>query len=447
MKKILLIWSGAREHIVAKKLCENPEVKLFAWCPSENPWILELADEAIIWWVWKNEFQNICHFAEENKIDWAFIWPDNPIWDWLADELKKSWFPSFAPNKSLARLESSKWFTRKLIEKYWIDWNPEFKNFEWNWEKNKEAISEFLDKLWDEYVIKYDALFWWKWVKLSWEHLGNKDEWISYAMECLDECGKVVIEEKFVWEEFSLLCFADWNSIASMPTIQDHKRAFEWDTWPNTGWMWTYSEKWWILPFIEKKDIEEAEKITIKIMQSLKKECWEKYKWIMYWGFILTKNWVKVIEYNARFWDPEVMNLLTLLKTDLTKICEACIDWKLKNIEVSFEDYATVCKYIAVNWYPENPKKWEKLVINFDINKKDESEIYFWSIVRNEDWSYTMWSSRNVAIIAKAWDIETAWKLVDEKISKMEWDFFYRKDIWTKELIQKKINRMKEILE
>ena len=266
-------------------------------------------------------------------------------------------------------------------------------------------------------------------------------------MECLDECGKVVIEEKLIWEEFSLVCFADWNSIFAMPTIQDHKRAFEWDTWPNTGGMWTYSEKWGILPFLKKEDVEMAKKITIKVMRALKKECWEKYKWIMYWGFIVTKTWVKVIEYNARFWDPEVMNLLNLLKTDLTEICEAVLDWKLEEIEINFENLATVCKYIAVNWYPENPKKWEKLEINFDINWDENSKIYFWSIKRDENWNYEMWTSRAIAIISKAENIEKAWKLVDEKIAQMKWNFFFRKDIWTKELIEKRINFMDKIRE
>lgn len=444
MKKILLIWSGAREHIIAEKLCKNEKIKLYAWCPSANPWILNLAEETIIWWLWKDEFNNICHFAEEVKADWAFIWPDNPIWDWLADALEKVWIPSFAPKKSLARLESSKWFTRNLLEKYEIDWNPKFKNFEWKWEENKQVISEFLDELWDEYVVKYDALLWWKWVKLSWEHLKNKDEWIAYAMECLDECGKVVIEEKLVWEEFSLMCFADWNAIVSMPTVQDHKRAFEWDKWPNTGWMWTYSEKWWILPFLNEEDVEQAEDITAEVMQALEEECWEKYKWIMYWGFIATKNWVKLIEYNARFWDPEVMNLLTLLKSDLASICEAVIEWNLVNAEVEFDERASVCKYLAVEWYPDKPKKWEIMDLNW-AESDENTKTYFGSITENEDWTYTMWSSRNLAIISVADSIEEARENVEKKIEPIKWNFFFRKDIGTKELIQKRIDRMKEI--
>ncbi len=443
MKKILLVWWGtAREHIIAEKLKQNPQCELYAY-GVKNPWIEDLADDLREWSL--SDFWPICDYAKEKNIDWAFIGPDNPIWEWLADSLLEVWIKSFAPLKSLARLESSKWFTRDLLNKYWIKGNPLYKSFNWTWEENRKDISDFLDKLWDDFVVKYDALLWGKWVKLSWEHLKNKQEWASYAVECLDWCWKVVIEEKLVWEEFSLMCFSDWVSIKTMPTVQDHKRAYDWDRWPNTWWMWTYSHESWILPFISKEDVREVEQMTVDVMMALEKECGSKYKWIMYWGFIVTKSWVRLIEFNARFWDPEVMNLLFLLKTDLFTICEAVLEERLWELNIEFESKATVCKYLVPEGYPDNPNKWEKISFDFNPNENNDLWVYYWSVSRNITWDLTMWSSRAIALVAKALSIEEAANLVDKYINKFSGKIFYRKDIWTNELVQKRIDHMNKI--
>ena len=443
MRKILLVGGGtAREHIIAKKLKENPKCELYAYW-VKNPWIEDLADEIREWSL--SDFLAICDYAKEKNIDWAFIWPDNPIWEWLADSLLEIGIKSFAPLMSLARLESSKWFTRDLLNKYWIEGNPLYKSFEWTWEENLQAISDFLDKLWDDFVVKYDALLWWKWVKLSGEHLKDKKAWFDYALECLDWCWRVVVEEKLVWEEFSLMCFADWVSIKTMPTVQDHKRAFDWDLWPNTWWMGTYSHESWILPFAKKSDIEQARKMTIEVMNALEKECWSKYKWIMYWGFIITKSWVKLIEFNARFWDPEVMNLLALLKTDLLSICEAVLEERLWDLNIDFEAKASVCKYLVPEGYPENPSKWEKISFDFDPFENEDLWVYYWSVSRSETWDLIMWTSRAMALVWKASSIEKAAYLVDQYILKFSWKIFYRKDIWSKELVQKRIDHMYNI--
>ena len=443
MKKILLVWGWtAREHIIAEKLKANPEVSLFAYWVN-NPWISDIADNLKEWGLKEENFWAIVSYAQENEVDWAFIGPDNPIWDWLADALLEGWIKSFAPTKMLAQLESSKWFTRKLLETHWIEGNPKYKCFEWSSEFNKEPISNYIDELWGTYVVKYDQLLWWKWVKLSWEHLETKQDWINYAIDCLEECWRVVIEEKLVWEEFSLMCFADWITLATMPTVQDYKRAFEWDRWPNTWWMGTYSHESWILPFLTPEDVTKAKEITLEVMKALEADCWSKYKWIMYWWFIATKTWIKLIEYNARFWDPEVMNLLTLLKTDLTTICEAVITETLSEINIEFENKATVCKYLAAQWYPQNPIKWEILSFSFDPKSIENLWIYYWWVTRSWEWEYTMWSSRAIALVAK-WDTATEAKaIIDEIIPRFSWKFFYRKDIGSNELIQKRIDNMK----
>ena len=240
------------------------------------------------------------------------------------------------------------------------------------------------------------------------------------------------------------MAFTDGKTIVSMPTVQDHKRAFDWDVWPNTGWMGTYSHESWILPFINDKDLSDAEQITEEVIRALEKECWARYKWIIYGGFIVTSTWVKLIEYNARFWDPEVMNLLSLLTSDLTTICEAVIDERLYDVEVKFEKKATVCKYVAVNGYPIEPIKWEEIKFEFDPFKQSDCDAYFGSVTKKEG-RFVMWTSRAVALVAKWDDIQDAKQKVDSKISQIKWKVFYRKDIWSNELVKKRIEHMKKV--
>ena len=139
------------------------------------------------------------------------------------------------------------------------------------------------------------------------------------------------------------------------------------------------------------------------------------------------------------------MNLLTLLKTDLAEICEACIEWRLWDIDIEFEPQATVCKYAAVKWYPESPPKWEEIKFDFDPFEKWEADLYFWSVEQAEDWKYIMWSSRALAIVAMWDNISDAKKKVDNKLSKIHWPIMYREDIWSEELVNKRVINMKNI--
>lgn len=428
--------------MIASTLRKDKDLSLFAYW-SANPWIISLSEEVMIWSTDKSNFSDIVAYAKRCWIDWALIWPDNPIGDWLADALFSAGIRSFAPNQRLAQLESSKWFTRNLMKKYEINWNPDFRVFE-GWAENKDDITRYLKDLGSEFVIKYDSLYWWKWVKLSGEHLKTQDDWLEYAMFCLEKCWRVVIEEKLVWEEFSLMFFSDGNTIVPMVPVQDHKRAYDWDVWPNTWWMWSYSHQDWVLPFLDKKDLVQAESITYDVMKALEQEIWSKYIGVMYWGFIATKSWVKLIEYNARFWDPEVMNALTLLKTDLSHICESAICGRLAGVKIEFEPRATVCKYLVANWYPDSSTAWKPVNLNLDKQSKDLN-IYFGSITKNEDWQFIMWASRVASFVASWNTIEEARKIVDDWLSIVQWDVFYRRDIGSIELIQKRIDHMKLI--
>ena len=187
------------------------------------------------------------------------------------------------PKKDLAQVETSKSFTRNLLIKYKIPGCPKFKTFE-----NMDGVKEFLSLLGDNYVVKYDGLAGGKGVKVAGDHLHSHDEALIYCEELIKKGGHFLIERKLIGEEFSLMSFCDGENLSHMPAVQDHKRAYEGDTGPNTGGMGTYSDSDHKLPFLEDSHIKSAQKINEQTAKALKQKFGEGYKGILYGGFIAT---------------------------------------------------------------------------------------------------------------------------------------------------------------
>ena len=432
MAKILLLGHGAREHVVAETLKKNKEAKLYSYMKSENPGISSLSEHIKIGSY--SDLDKIKEFAEKNKIDFAFIGPEDPLNEGVVDILHEAGINSIGPTKLMARLETSKSFTRELLKKYDIEGNPKFKVFD---KGNFNDIGRFIDEL-DGIVIKPDGLTGGKGVKVQGDHFKTKEEAIDYCKEILETQNAVVVEEKFDGEEFSLQCFTDGKTVVGTPPVQDHKRAYENDKGPNTGGMGSYSCENHLLPFLKKNDVEKALDIVKKSVDAINKETGLYYTGIMYGGFILTKDGVKLIEYNARFGDPEAMNVLTLLKTDFVSICQAIIVQELDRINIKFEKKATVCKYVVPEGYPDKPLKNEKVEIS-----KTKTKMYYAS-VEQKDGLY-MTGSRALAFLGIGDSLDEAEKIAEEGANSVKGKVFYRKDIGTKELIEKKIKHIKNI--
>jgi phosphoribosylamine--glycine ligase len=274
---------------------------------------------------------------------------------------------------------------------------------------------------------------------------------LAYARECLSEGGRVVVEEKLVGEEFSLMSFCDGVNTIEMPSIQDHKRAYDGDKGPNTGGMGSYSDANHLLPFLHPNDVTAAREITKAVARALREETGILFKGIMYGGFIVTAKGVKLIEYNARFGDPEAMNVLPLLKSDFVEICEGIINGTLDQVEagsgagggrgVEFEKKATVCKYVVPDGYPDKPCKGDKITVG-DVPAGVQT--YYASVDQREDGLYLS-GSRAIAFVGIADTLEEAERLAESAVGSVQGPVFYRKDIGTKELIQKRIDHMKEI--
>jgi len=445
MVNILLIGSGAREHAIAealKKSTQNPSLyALMAW---KNPGIAELCEEYII--AKYDDLDALGKFAEKVNPEFCVIGPEAPLAAGAVDFLEEKGIPSVGPKKILAQLETSKSFTRNIMQKYSIAGLPKFHAFD-----SMDGIGEFIDMLSEEgkeFVIKPDGLTGGKGVMVQGDHLKGKDEALLYCKEILSK-GKVVVEEKLDGEEFSLQCFTDGKAVIPMPAVQDHKRAFEDDKGPNTGGMGSYSMENHLLPFLNKEHIIQATDITKKVADALFTETGEYYKGIMYGGFILTKEGIKLIEYNARFGDPETMNVLPIMITDFVEVCRAIINQELDKMHILFESKATVCKYAVPDGYPSNPKKGEEISFAKPSSLNDKLKVYYASVEETGLVSSTqklkLLGSRAVAFVSIASSIKEAEKKAEEAASKIKGPVFHRSDIGTEKLLSKRTEHMKKI--
>ncbi len=437
MVKILLVGNGAREHAIAETLSRNEKTELYSYLKSKNPGIISLSESFEIGNY--NDLEKIKNYAQKINPDFAFIGPEEPLSNGIVDLLNEMNIDAIGPTKNLARLETSKSFTRNLLRKYKIDGNPRFEVFGKN---NINNAKKFLEEI-DGCVIKPDGLTGGKGVKVQSDHFKTKEEALEYCHEFLQTHPAVVVEEKLEGEEFSLQCLTDGKTVIATPPVQDHKRAFVNDFGPNTGGMGSYSCENHLLPFLEKEDVEDGLKITQKVAEALHKETGEYYKGIMYAGLIKTKYGIKLLEYNARFGDPEAMNVLPLLETDFVEICNLIINQNLHKIKIKFQNKATVCKYVVPKGYPDNPVKNEKIIVG---KMPNDARIYYASVDEREDGLH-MTSSRAIACLGIADNLEKAEKIAEEATKAIKGKVFHREDIGTKKLIEKRVRHLKEILD
>jgi len=234
--------------------------------------------------------------------------------------------------------------------------------------------------------------------------------------------------------------FCDGSDLALMPPVQDHKRAFEGDNGPNTGGMGSYSTGK-LLPFLEQRDLNRAKDIMQKTLSALKEEG-SPFTGILYGQFMLTKDRIKVIEFNARFGDPEAMNVLTLLKTELSEIFQSMAEGKL--IPVTFSNECTVVKYLVPEGYPQKGLSNKQITIDEKGLWDSGAKFYYGSVYETEDGIYTT-TSRTAAVVAKADTLEEAEAKTENALSHIKGPLWHRKDIGTKELISRRMEHVRRL--
>jgi phosphoribosylamine--glycine ligase len=439
MPNILLVGNGAREHALAEAISRSEQKpRLFSFMKTNNPGIASLSEKIILGSY--ADLEAITGFAAENKIEFAVIGPEDPLNNGVVDALAKIGIPSVGPTKSLARLETSKSFTRNLVKKYNIPGNPQFKVF-----NAIDGVEAFLNEL-EGIVIKPDGLTGGKGVLVQGDHFTTKEEALNLCKQILAESSSLIVEEKFDGEEFSLQCLCDGKTVVGTPLVQDHKRRFDGDRGPNTGGMGSYSLPDHSLPFLKPKDLEDGLEITRQVAAALLKETGSLYKGIMYGGFIATKDGAKLLEYNARFGDPEAMNILPLLKTDFVEICRHIVAGTLNKLKIEFEPKATVCKYVVPKGYglPADHSDAASSRAKIEVGDVGKARLYYSSVDKKEDGLYLS-SSRAIGIVGIANTLEEARKIAEEGVKAVKGPVAYRTDIGTDALIQKRIDHMKKI--
>ncbi len=437
MVNVLIIGHGAREHVIGETLVKGG-ANLYSFMSFKNAGLEDLSEKIKIHS--ETDFKEIIDFSKENKVDFAVIGPEAPLVVGIVDALEKAGIPCVGPKIEAAQLEGSKVFTRNLLEKYKIKSNVKNKTFD-----SMDEIESYIKEIGEEnLVVKPEGLTGGKGVKVYGDHLFSKTDLLEYCQELINNNNRFLLEEKCVGEEFTLQTFVDGKTVVGSPLVQDHKRAYEDDKGPNTGGMGSYSMEDHLMPFITQKDVDIALEDMKKTVAAVKAETGVEYKGFLYGQFMKTAKGLKLIEYNSRFGDPEAMNVLPLLQGNLVDICWAIINGNLsQNFE--FEKKATVCKYLAPEGYPINPKKDQSVKIN--KRKIDEigAKYYYASVYRKGENIYTT-TSRAIGVLGIADSLENAEKIAEAGVECIEGKLFHRKDVGTRKLLQKRIDHMKALL-
>ncbi|KTD23747.1 phosphoribosylamine-glycine ligase [Legionella lansingensis] len=434
--RILVIGSGAREHAIIKALQRSPQkTELYCCGPFSNPGIKQYTAGYHL--VDVTDCEDIVTKAKQWEVDLAIIGPEASLEKGLADRLWQENIPTIGPKKELARVETSKEFARTLMQKYRIPGSPLWRKF-----NNLAGVEQFLNELGaGNYVIKANGLMSGKGVKVAGEHLHSMEEAKAFCEEILSKNQTFIIEEKLEGQEFSFMCFADGKRLLPMPLVQDHKRAYNGDKGPNTGGMGSYSDSNHRLPFLTEGDVRTALTINNAVFQALTTECQQKYIGILYGSFIATKKGIYVIEFNARFGDPEALNVLAILESDFVDICKTMITGNLSAGLAKFKAMATVCKYVVPEGYPDKPTK----DFPVDFSKIiDERNLYLASVNHHED-KILATGARTAAYVGIAENIFSAEQHAEREISLIDGPLYHREDIGTPSLIQHRIDAMSRI--
>ena len=343
--KVLIVGSGGREHAIAYSVAKSEKVDKI-YCTPGNAGIAEYAECAPIG---PMEFSKITAFAKEKEIDLVIVGMDDPLVGGLVDELEAAGIRTFGPRKNAAILEGSKAFSKDLMKKYHIP-TAAYENF-----TDPEAALAYLETAKFPIVLKADGLALGKGVLIC-NTLEEAKEGVKTIMQDKkfgDAGNEMVIEEFMTGREVSVLSFVDGKTIKTMTSAQDHKRAGDGDTGLNTGGMGTFSPS----PFYTKEVEEFCEKYIYQATVDAMRAEGRPFKGVIFFGLMLTADGPKVLEYNARFGDPEAQVVLPRMKNDIIEVVEACIDGTLDQVDLQFEDNAAVCVVLASDGYPV---KYEK---------------------------------------------------------------------------------------
>ena len=415
--KVLIVGSGGREHAIAWKVAQSPKVDKI-YCAPGNAGIAEYAECVPITAM---EFDKLAAFAKEQAVDLTIVGMDDPLVGGIVDAFEAQGLRVFGPRKNAAILVGSKAFSKDLMKKYQIP-TAAYETFD-----SAEVALAYLETADFPIVLKADGLALGKGVLIC-QNLDEAKEGVKEIMtdKKFGSAGnRLVVEEFMTGREVSVLSFVDGKTIKTMTSAQDHKRAGDGDTGLNTGGMGTFSPS----PFYTDEVDDFCKKYIYQATVDAMAKEGREFKGIIFFGLMLTEKGPRVLEYNARFGDPEAQVVLPRMKNDLVDVCEACIDGKLDETDLQFEDNAAVCVVLASEGYPV---KYEKgLPIRGLENFKDKEGYYVFHAGTKFDGDTIVTNGgRVLGVTAKGENLKAARANAYEAVKWIDFDNkYYRHDI------------------
>ena len=444
---VLLVGGGGREHAIARAV-DAGDATLYACAGNRNPGIAALADgfETLD----TTTPQAVVAYAEEVGATLAVVGPETPLEAGVADALVDSGVYAFGPTADTARIETDKAYQRRFMREHDIPGCPAFETFD-----DTERACEFVEEHGEGWVVKPAGLTGGKGVRVIGDQV-TPQEAIEYLRDA--DYDRVVVEERLVGEEFTVQALVANGDVRVTPAVQDHKRAYEGDEGPNTGGMGSYSDSEATLPFMDRADYDAAVGIVEETVAAL-----DGYTGVLYGQFMLTAEGPKVVEFNARFGDPEAMNVLPVLDTDFVSVLAAGRDGESLP-DLDFADRATVCKYAVPDGYPDDPTAGAKVNVDesaieeinerfadegdsvaADGGRSPEAMLFYASVDERDDGVYTT-TSRAFAVVGLADDIATAEEVVEETLAYAGTEGLrVRHDIGTADLVESRVEHMDEL--
>ncbi len=425
-ENVLLIGGGGREHAIARAL-EDSEADLYACAGNKNPGIARIA--AGFETLETTDPDAVVDYAEDVEATIAVVGPEAPLDAGVADALEDAGIYAFGPKADDARIETDKAFQRRFMAENDIPGCPDFETFD-----DMDAACEFVDEYDGDLAIKPAGLTGGKGVKVIGDQV-TPEEGKEYIRN--SDYDRIVLEERLIGEEVTIQAFVANGAFETAPAVQDHKRAYEGDEGPNTGGMGSYSDATASLPFMTEDDYEEAVSIIEATVDAL-----EDYRGILYGQFMLTSEGPKVIEFNARFGDPEAMNTLPVLETEFLDVLTAARDGEAPP-ELEFASQATVCKYAVPEGYPTDPEAGAKVQV--DEESAGDALLYYASVDERDDGIYTT-TSRSFAVVGVADSISEAEEIAEDALAVAgDEGLHMRHDIGKADLVQRRIDHMNEL--
>ena len=416
--KILVVGGGGREHTILWKLAQSPK-KPELYCAPGNGGISQIATCVDIA---ATDIEAMVAFAKREKMDLVVVAPDDPLAMGMVDALEAEGIRAFGPRKNAAIIEASKAFSKELMKKYHIP-TAEYETF-----SDAEKALEYVKTAKIRLVVKADGLALGKGVLIC-KTRQEAEQAVRQVMleKAFGAAGNTVVIEEFLeGPEVSVLTFTDSHTILPMASAQDHKRARDNDEGLNTGGMGTFSPTPKYTPDIQQQVERE---IILPTVDALNAEG-RPFKGVIFFGLMLTKDGPKLLEYNARFGDPEAQSVLFRMKNDLLEIFEAVIEERLSEVTLEFEQGAAVCVVMASGGYPEHYEKGKEIS---GLEEVSDGVVVFHAGTKLENGKFYTSGGRVLGVVAKGADMQAARKIAYENVEKIHFEGAqYRKDIGIK---------------